>query len=156
MGPSTTRPSPVRRQIGNIYAAFVSLQSARLSRRAAENAVQRHQVQLAESERTLDQIEKSMLPLAQTTLQRCVEQFSQAEISLEDYQSHLGEAAEIAQSHRDALIRHRKAMLDLNTSVGLRLLPYLESSHRCPSLTTALPSLRRSLRSVTFITIQAR
>jgi hypothetical protein len=30
---------------------------------------------------------------------------------------------EVTQSHRDALVRHRRAMLDLKTAVGLRLLP---------------------------------
>lgn len=29
----------------------------------------------------------------------------------------------VTQSHRDAVIRHRRAMLELNTAVGLRLLP---------------------------------
>ena len=31
--------------------------------------------------------------------------------------------AEVTQSHREAVIRHRRAMLELNTAVGLRLLP---------------------------------
>jgi len=29
----------------------------------------------------------------------------------------------VAQSHRDALIRQRRSMVDLNTAVGLRVLP---------------------------------
>lgn len=44
-------------------------------------------------------------------------------IDSEAYQVHLDDAAEVVQSHRDALVRRRRAMLDLNTAVGLRLLP---------------------------------
>jgi cobalt-zinc-cadmium efflux system outer membrane protein len=42
---------------------------------------------------------------------------------VDDYQGHLDDAAEVTQSHRDAIVRHRRAMLDLNTAVGLRILP---------------------------------
>ena len=43
--------------------------------------------------------------------------------SADDYQGHLDDAAEVTQAHRDAIVRHRRAMLDLNTAVGLRVLP---------------------------------
>ena len=43
--------------------------------------------------------------------------------AVDDYQGHLDDAAEVTQSHRDAIVRHRRAMLDLNTAVGLRILP---------------------------------
>ena len=41
----------------------------------------------------------------------------------EDYLSQLDDDAETARNHRDAIIRHRRSMLDLNTALGIRLLP---------------------------------
>jgi len=85
-------------------------------------------VRLAEREyrrsrEALEQIEKSILPRAQDAVRRKTAQLSAGTINADDYQDHLDSAAEVMQSHRDALIRHRRAMLDLNTAVGLRLLP---------------------------------
>ena len=50
-------------------------------------------------------------------------EFTAGKISGDDFQDNLDTVAEVAQSHRDAILRHRRAMLDLNTAVGLRLLP---------------------------------
>jgi cobalt-zinc-cadmium efflux system outer membrane protein len=86
------------------------------------------EVRLAEreyqtSKRALEQIEKTMPPQLQASLRRRAEQFAEGDIILEDYQSHVEESTEVAQSHRDALIRQRRSMVDLNTAVGLRVLP---------------------------------
>ena len=85
-------------------------------------------VRLAEREyrrslEALEQVEKSILPRAQDAVRRKTAQLSSGTINADDYQDHLDSAADVMQSHRDALIRHRRAMLDLNTAVGLRLLP---------------------------------
>jgi len=75
------------------------------------------------SREALEQIEKSILPRVAATLRRKTEQLSAGTISADDYQGHLDDAAEVTQAHRDAIVRHRRAMLDLNTAVGLRILP---------------------------------
>lgn len=64
-----------------------------------------------------------MLPQLRASLQRRAEQFARGDVSLEDSQSHVEESTELAQTHRDALVRHRRSMLDLNTAVGHRVLP---------------------------------
>jgi hypothetical protein len=41
----------------------------------------------------------------------------------DDYLGHLSDDEEPARLYRDAFVRHRRSMLDLNTTAGLRLLP---------------------------------
>ena len=115
------------RNQGNIARAISNVQQTRQELSSVERRVT-SEVRLAErefqtSKRALEQIEKTLLPQVQSSIRRRAEQFANGDISLEDFQSHLEEAAEVAQSRREALIRHRRSMLDLNTAVGLRLLP---------------------------------
>jgi cobalt-zinc-cadmium efflux system outer membrane protein len=115
------------RNQGNISRAISNVQQTRQELSAMERRVA-SEVRLAEreyqtSKRALEQIEKTMLPQLQASLRRRAEQFAKGDISLEDYQSHVEESTEVAQSHRDALIRQRRSMVDLNTAVGLRVLP---------------------------------
>ena len=115
------------RNQGNIARAESNLTQTKLELSALERRAVA-EVRLAEREyrrsrEALEQIEKSILPRAQEMVRRKTEQLSAGTINADDYQDHLDNAAEVMQSHRDALIRHRRAMLDLNTAVGLRLLP---------------------------------
>ena len=71
----------------------------------------------------IGQIERAILPRAEVVLPRRREQFRAGEITIDDLEGAVEDLAEVTQSHRDAVIRHRRAMLGLNTTVGLRLLP---------------------------------
>jgi len=115
------------RNQGNIARAESNLTQTKLELSSVERRAMAD-VRLAEREyrrsrEALEQIEKSILPRAQDAVRRKTAQLSAGTINADDYQDHLDSAAEVMQSHRDALIRHRRAMLDLNTAVGLRLLP---------------------------------
>jgi cobalt-zinc-cadmium efflux system outer membrane protein len=115
------------RNQGNIARAESNLTQTKLELSSVERRAMAD-VRLAEREyrrsrEALEQIEKSILPRAQDAVRRKTVQLSAGTINADDYQDHLDSAAEVMQSHRDALIRHRRAMLDLNTAVGLRLLP---------------------------------
>ncbi|MFM8634202.1 MAG: hypothetical protein ACKOEX_05260 [Planctomycetia bacterium] len=46
-----------------------------------------------------------------------------AVLEADELEEHFQEAAELGQSHREAAVRHRRSMLDLNAAIGLRLLP---------------------------------
>ncbi len=110
----------IARAESNVTQTKIELSS--LERRAVA------EVRLAEREyrrsrEALEQIEKSILPRAQEMVRRKTEQLTAGTINADDYQDHLDNAAEVTQGHREALFRHRRAMLDLNTAVGLRLLP---------------------------------
>ena len=115
------------RNQGNIARAQSNVQQTRgelssLERRAVS------EVRLAErefqySKRALERIETLILPQADTALKRASAEFASGDIDPDAYQDRLEEAAAVAQNHREAVVRHRRSMLDLNTAVGLRLLP---------------------------------
>jgi len=115
------------RNQGNIARAQSNVQQTRLELSSLERRIA-SEVRLAEREyrtslESLERIEKTMLPRAEASLRRRTEQFLKGDLTTDDYQGHLEDAAELTQSHREAMIRHRRSMLDLNTAVGLRLLP---------------------------------
>jgi len=115
------------RNQGNIARAESNISQSRLELSSIERRAVA-EVRLAEREyrrsrEAVEQIEGSILPRAVAQVRRKTEEFTAGTIDADDYQDHLDTAAEVTQNHRDALVRHRRAMLDLNTAVGLRLLP---------------------------------
>lgn len=115
------------RNQGNIARAESNVGQSKLEASALERRALA-EVRLAEREyrRSRDaigQIEQAILPRAEATLVRRQEQFAAGDIVIDDLEGAIEDLAEVTQSHRDAVIRHRRAMLELNTAVGLRLMP---------------------------------
>ncbi|MEI6240695.1 MAG: TolC family protein [Planctomycetia bacterium] len=115
------------RNQGNIARSESNASQTKLELAALERRLIA-EVRLAEREfrrsrEALEQMETAVLPRLAATLKRKTEQFAAGQITADDYEGHLDDAAEVAQSHRDALVRHRRATLDVNTAVGLRVLP---------------------------------
>jgi len=115
------------RNQGNIARAESNVSQTKLELAALERRLV-SEVRLAEREyrrsrEALEQIERSILPRISAMLERKTEQFTTGRITADDYEGHLDDASEVAHSHREALVRHRRAVFDLNTAVGLRLLP---------------------------------
>lgn len=115
------------RNQGNIARSESNLAQSKMELSALERRVVA-EVRLADREyrrsrQALEQIEQAILPRARDMLRRKTEQLAAGTIDSEAYQVHLDDAAEVMQSHRDGLLRQRRAMLDLNTAVGLRILP---------------------------------
>jgi cobalt-zinc-cadmium efflux system outer membrane protein len=115
------------RNQGNVARARTNVCQTRNELTAAERRVE-SEVRLADREyrtsrRALERIEQGLLPLAASTLRRQVEAFSRGAVDVESLENAAEEAATVAQNHRLAVCRHRRSMLELNTAVGLRLLP---------------------------------
>jgi cobalt-zinc-cadmium efflux system outer membrane protein len=115
------------RNQGNIARAESNVSQTKLELSALERRALA-EVRLADREfhRSRDaigQIERAILPRAEAVLARRREQFTAGEITIDDLEGAVEDLAEVTQSHREAVIRHRRAMLELNTAVGLRLLP---------------------------------
>ena len=123
-----TVPMPIyNRNQGNIARARSNVSQTQTELAALERRVI-SEIRLADrhyrsSREALARIEKTSLPHAEQALERNSREFAAGKISPDDYLGHLDDAAEAARSYREALIRHRRSMLDLNTAVGLRLLP---------------------------------
>lgn len=115
------------RNQGNIARAESNISQTKLELSALERRAMA-EVRLAEREfhrshEAIIQIERAILPRAKAVLDRRRDQFRAGEITIDDLEGAVEDLAEVTQSHRDAVIRHRRAMLGLNTAVGIRLLP---------------------------------
>jgi cobalt-zinc-cadmium efflux system outer membrane protein len=115
------------RNQGNIARAESNVGQSKLELSALERRALA-EVRLAEREyrRSRDaiaQVEQAILPRATAVLTRRQEQFAAGDIVIDDLEGAIEDLAEVTQSHRDAVVRHRRAMLELNTAVGLRLVP---------------------------------
>jgi cobalt-zinc-cadmium efflux system outer membrane protein len=115
------------RNQGNIARAESNMTQTRLELASLERRIAA-EVRLAEREyrrsrEALEQIEREVVPRATALVERKTAEFAAGRIGADDFQDNLDTVAEVTQSHRDALLRHRRAMLELNTAVGLRLLP---------------------------------
>jgi len=115
------------RNQGNIARAESNMTQTRLELASLERRIAA-EVRLAEREyrrsrEALEQIERDVVPRAAALVERKTAELTAGTISADDFQDNLDTVAEVTNSHRDAVLRHRRAMLDLNTAVGLRLLP---------------------------------
>ncbi len=115
------------RNQGNIARAESNMTQTRLELASLERRIAA-EVRLAEREyrrsrEALEQIEREVVPRAAALMERKTAEFTAGKISADDFQDNLDTITEVTQNHRDAILRHRRAMLDLNTAVGLRLLP---------------------------------
>ena len=115
------------RNQGNIARAESNVGQSRLEMSSLEQRAMA-EVRLAEREyrRSRDaigQIERAILPRAEAVLARRREQFAAGTLTIDDLDGAVEDLAEVTQSHRDAVVRHRRAMLSLNTAVGFRILP---------------------------------
>ncbi len=115
------------RNQGNIAKAESNVTQTKLELSSLERRVLA-EVRLAareyeRSRQALEQIETAVLPRMTATLVRKLGEFGAGRLSPDDFEVTLDDATEVAQSHREAIVRHRRSMLDLNAAVGLRLLP---------------------------------
>ena len=56
-------------------------------------------------------------------MERYRQRLATGDITADEFQEHVQTMAEVAQQHRESVVRHRRAALQLNTAVGMRLLP---------------------------------
>ncbi|QDV34397.1 TolC family protein [Tautonia plasticadhaerens] len=75
------------------------------------------------SGRDLDLLERQIIPRVRQYQARARDRYLAGEIDDEAYLAHLQEYQEVAMEYRDALVRHRRATLRLNTEVGCPVLP---------------------------------
>jgi cobalt-zinc-cadmium efflux system outer membrane protein len=123
-----TVPLPIyNRNQGNIARAQGNLHQTQTELAALERRVI-SEVRIADREyrssrAALDRLETETLPRTRRIVERNAREFAAGKITVDDYLGHLSDEADASRSVRDALVRHRRSMLDLNTAVGVRLLP---------------------------------
>lgn len=75
------------------------------------------------SREAVERLERTILPVSERARTIARKQHEAGQISPFEYFSALRDRNEVVRQYRDALIRHRRSMLQLNTAVGRRLLP---------------------------------
>lgn len=123
-----TVPLPVyNRNQGNIQRARLTVGQTQLQveelERRIQSEVQREERLLAVTGSAIRRLEQSSLPRAEQTLRTSRERLAAGEEDLIAYLGALRDYNEIVRQYRDTLVRHRRAMLRLNTVLGIRLLP---------------------------------
>ena len=123
-----TVPLPIfNRNQGNIQRARLNICQTRaeyqdLTRRVIDevNAADReYRLTLA----AMHRFEEVLRPAAEEVLATAQRQFDQGSIDLIGYLNTRRDYNQVARQYLDTLVRHRRAMLSLNTAVGQRLLP---------------------------------
>jgi cobalt-zinc-cadmium efflux system outer membrane protein len=115
------------RNQGNIARAESNIAQTQAELCAAERRVVA-EVRLAEREfrrsrESLEQVETKLVPRARELVERYRRRLAAGEIGADEFQEHVQMMAEVALQHREHVVRHRRAALQLNTAVGMRLLP---------------------------------
>jgi cobalt-zinc-cadmium efflux system outer membrane protein len=115
------------RNQGNIARAESNIAQTQAELSAAERRVVA-EVRLAEREfrrsrESLEQVETKLVPRARELVERYRRRLATGEIGADEFQEHVQMMAEVALQHRENVVRHRRAALQLNTAVGMRLLP---------------------------------
>jgi cobalt-zinc-cadmium efflux system outer membrane protein len=123
-----TMPLPIRnRNQGNIAKAQVNAQQTRLEYAGLErrtiSEVRLASRELKSSREILDKIEQTLRPDAIRAIRQAEADFLADKIPAEEYIAKLEDEHDSAKQQRDALVRYRRAMLDLNSALGVRLVP---------------------------------
>jgi outer membrane protein, heavy metal efflux system len=123
-----TVPLPIyNRNQGNIQRARLNVGQSRVElaerEQQAANEVRQAERQYALTRAAVERIEAKLLPAARRVRDDAYRLFVQGEEEAIVYLNAQREFNEAARQYRDMLVRHRRAMLRLNTAVGQRLLP---------------------------------
>ena len=115
------------RNQGNIAKARTNLAQTEaevvaLERRVAAEVRQAHR-EFAAARQALALVETSVVAPARDATARAVAGFLAGELDVADYLDQMEDDADSARLYRDAVLRYRRSMLDLNTAVGARLMP---------------------------------
>ena len=121
-------PLPItNRNQGNIARARHNVSQTQTEHGALHrrviSEVRQAQREYESSRQALAAIEKSILPRARAARDKAHAEFVAGTLDADEYLNHIEDDAETARIYRDAILRHRRSMIDINTSVALRLLP---------------------------------
>ena len=127
-GVGLTVPLPLfNRNQGNIARARGNISQTQIELAALQRRIV-SEIRIAEREfraarDALPRIENSILPRARSARVLAAKEFAEGKSGVDDYLGHLNDESESSRAYRDALVRYRRSMLDLNTALGVRILP---------------------------------
>ena len=104
----------------NIHQSAIQVASAE---RVVVSDVLNAAQELEQSRAAVAQFRNEILPPAKEVRDTAAKRMLGGEITMDDFLDAQRDYNEYVRAYLDALIRHRNAILDLNTAVGERLLP---------------------------------
>jgi cobalt-zinc-cadmium efflux system outer membrane protein len=126
LGVTATLPIYNRNQ-GNVTRAKLNINQTQVQLENAERVVMNDVLNAAqELEQSLVavvQFRNAILPQSQQVLESAHRRMLGGEIPMSDFLDAQQDYNDIVRQYRDVLVRHRRAILDLNTAVGERVLP---------------------------------
>lgn len=123
-----TVPLPVyNRNQGNIARAKLNVTQTQVELAARQRQIET-EVRLADREygvtrAAVERLEKELLPSAKQVLDVTERLFISGEVNIVVFLTAQRDYNDRVKQYRDTLVRHRRSMLILNTTVGLRILP---------------------------------
>jgi cobalt-zinc-cadmium efflux system outer membrane protein len=126
LGVTATLPIYNRNQ-GNIARAKINVTQTQVQMASAERVVISDVLNAAqELEQSLvavHQFRREIIPAATAVRDSAYRRLQGGEIPMSDFLDAQSDFNDMVRQYRDAMIRHRRAILDLNTAVGERVLP---------------------------------
>jgi outer membrane protein, heavy metal efflux system len=126
LGATVTVPLFDRNQ-GNIRRSQINVDQSHLELQVVEKRVASEVAGVYEeymaTRRALDHIERDMLPEIEKAHSESLHRFRDGSLDAGTYFSVRRDLDDLGRQYRDLLVRHRRSMLDINTAVGLRVLP---------------------------------
>lgn len=115
------------RKQGEIRRAETNVMQSRTALRAIESEaaaeVESALLEYQASRQAVERIERSILPPSERARSIAYQEHQAGRVGTAEYLLALRDRNAVVRQYRDALIRHRRSMLELNTAVGRRLLP---------------------------------
>lgn len=126
LGVTASLPIYNRNQ-GNIRRAELNVQQTQVELAALErqvtDEVDEAILEFQLSREAMLELESEVLPAAKRVKDSAYRRLQGGQTSAIEYREAQKEYNEVVRLYRDALVRHRRSMLDLNTAVGARILP---------------------------------
>ena len=115
------------RNQGNITRAKINITQSEVQLASAEriviNDVLNAAQELEQSHVAVAQFRGEIIPASRRVLDSAMQRLRAGEIAVPDYLDAQQDFNDMVRQYRDAMVRHRRAILDLNTAVGERVLP---------------------------------
>jgi outer membrane protein, heavy metal efflux system len=126
LGATLTIPLYNRNQ-GNVTRAKINISQTEIQVASAERVVQNDvlnaALELEQSLVAVTEFRKDIIPVSQKVRDAAFKRFTGGQTSALEFLSAQQDFNDQVRAYRDALVRHRQAILDLNTAVGERVLP---------------------------------
>lgn len=126
LGVTATVPLFNRNQ-GNVVRAKINIPQTEIQMASQERTVVSDvlnaEQELDQSRAAVERLRAEIVPTSRSARDKALDRFRGGQTSALEYLAAQQDFNDVVRAYRDAMVRHRRAILDLNTAVGERILP---------------------------------